>query len=601
MMKKLLFLAVLAMTLGFTAQAQMRILVELPGGGPREIVVESKPTADGSWGFGDIDTMHIRTGPAQCLVAPDDSIGCNTTFSTNLTGKIAIIHRGSPASAPGTCQFGCKAERAEQAGAIAVILINNAPGSINMGAADCGGRVNIPVVMISQADGRELKSLLCSGPIVNVGTYRNVYANNIGIDRATGAVSPPAAAMPVTFVNATGMFRFTPNIFVDNNGFADQANVKATAVIKMIYSPSQTYPQTVYSDSAIIPLIQRADQPADTAEVNFDEFDLFTAVSGDRQGIYELTYVVESPNGDQLMSDNMVRYTFRITDKYYSLAPLNPQTNDLERFNGISPVLTTATNRVYKFGPVMQTPTLQSGQILRMDSVRLAVTAGDTVDFTALQINIEVHKWVDADDNGAIAETELTQIGNGLMAFQDISERGKFMSVGIDDAVTGDPGPIPLESNTTYLIMAAYRGDDIVSFSSEDELFPYDRFFDTQATRVINPLFMNSWFSGFTSNSVGAYRIGIDGLVAAKPSVNQIAVSIFPNPAREYVQVQLDEKLIAGTQLDVCDMSGRKLRVSTTTTAGGIRVNTRTLESGVYQMSIRTAKGVAVKKFTVRH
>jgi minor extracellular serine protease Vpr len=83
--------------------------------------------------------------------------GCvNAPALGSLTGKIALIRRGSPAPPAASCGFYNKAINAERAGAIGVVLYNNAAGALNptvtptpVGAPP----VTIPVVAITQADG----------------------------------------------------------------------------------------------------------------------------------------------------------------------------------------------------------------------------------------------------------------------------------------------------------------------------------------------------------------------------------------------------------------------------------------------------------------
>ena len=60
-----------------------------------------------------------------------------------ITGKIALIRRGN-------CDFVVKVKNAQNAGAIAVIVLNNQPGSIIMGGSD--NSITIPAVSILQSD-----------------------------------------------------------------------------------------------------------------------------------------------------------------------------------------------------------------------------------------------------------------------------------------------------------------------------------------------------------------------------------------------------------------------------------------------------------------
>jgi len=92
-------------------------------------------------------------------VAPTTD-ACETIENeADLVGKIVVIDRG-------LCTFIAKANAAEAAGAIAVIVVNNTGGDpISMGGA---GTANIPGVMISQADGDLIKARLSAGDTVEI-------------------------------------------------------------------------------------------------------------------------------------------------------------------------------------------------------------------------------------------------------------------------------------------------------------------------------------------------------------------------------------------------------------------------------------------------
>ncbi|KAJ2007279.1 hypothetical protein GGI04_000585 [Coemansia thaxteri] len=81
------------------------------------------------------------------LLAPVDAAGSNTgcaNFTTSLSGKVALIKRG-------ICTFTQKAQNAQKAGAIGVIVYNNVAGMLSPSVDDS---VTIPVVIIGQDDGQ---------------------------------------------------------------------------------------------------------------------------------------------------------------------------------------------------------------------------------------------------------------------------------------------------------------------------------------------------------------------------------------------------------------------------------------------------------------
>lgn len=93
------------------------------------------------------------------LVSDTTPLGCNANpVTNNLTGKIALIRRG-------TCSFVEKILNAQNAGAVAVIMMNNVAGTpIPMGGTEPTG-VNIPSVMISKEDGDILEAAVLAGAV----------------------------------------------------------------------------------------------------------------------------------------------------------------------------------------------------------------------------------------------------------------------------------------------------------------------------------------------------------------------------------------------------------------------------------------------------
>ena len=87
-------------------------------------------------------------------VGQTTSLACGTLAAGSLTGKIAVIYRGS-------CDFAAKVYLAQQAGAVGAIIINNVSGTPgNMGVGTNSQLVTIPSMMISQQVGTVLANLL---------------------------------------------------------------------------------------------------------------------------------------------------------------------------------------------------------------------------------------------------------------------------------------------------------------------------------------------------------------------------------------------------------------------------------------------------------
>ena len=98
------------------------------------------------------------TGPITgTVVLTNDGAGASTSDGCEPlvgfpAGAIALLDRGN-------CEFGFKVLTAQNAGAIAAIVVNNAPGSpITMGPGVVGNLVTIPSMMVSQDDGNLVRA-----------------------------------------------------------------------------------------------------------------------------------------------------------------------------------------------------------------------------------------------------------------------------------------------------------------------------------------------------------------------------------------------------------------------------------------------------------
>jgi subtilisin family serine protease len=85
------------------------------------------------------------------------SLGClPTDFPASVSGKIVLVRRG-------TCTFRQKALNAQGAGAVGVVLYNNAPGFVNPTVAGTGAAITIPVVAVSDTEGADIRAAIVAG------------------------------------------------------------------------------------------------------------------------------------------------------------------------------------------------------------------------------------------------------------------------------------------------------------------------------------------------------------------------------------------------------------------------------------------------------
>jgi len=109
--------------------------------------------------------------------------GCSPLPAGSLAGKVALIRRG-------TCAFYDKAFNAQNAGAIGVVLYNNAPGRISPTVAGTPA-ITIPVVSVSDTEGVLINNRLALGPVTmtwaaGLGKFTNPLGGRIATSSSYG-------------------------------------------------------------------------------------------------------------------------------------------------------------------------------------------------------------------------------------------------------------------------------------------------------------------------------------------------------------------------------------------------------------------------------
>lgn len=128
------------------------------------------------------------------------------TNAAAVNGKIALVDRG-------TCGFAIKVKNAQNAGAKAVIVADNAPGSPPAGMSGVDPTITIPSVRVSQPDGNLLKANLASGPVyLRVGIDKTQFA---GADRLLRAkLYAPLPVAPGSSISHWDVIA-TPNLLME--------------------------------------------------------------------------------------------------------------------------------------------------------------------------------------------------------------------------------------------------------------------------------------------------------------------------------------------------------------------------------------------------
>lgn len=503
-----------------------------------------------SWGM---DMSIPGNSVLDTVMLADDSLAC-TPLVNDLTGKIALIYRGS-------CEFGAKALAAQNAGAVGVIIVNNAAGApIPMGAGAQGANVTIPVVMVSNVDGALIYSTLQSGTVVAfMGNKTGYFADDIGF-QATDVMRADYGGVANTIAQNGTEFAVNPGAWVYNYGTNNQTGITLTAAIS----------GTTYSEvSASFDLLS-----GDSTYVTFTAYAPATWTAGS----HTLSYTLAFGPTDQYPADNQLSSTFDITDQLISLARL---TNGLPTSDGgtKSGDATTSFTSCIHFRDANASRIGAQGMYFSGSTL-----AADSL--TGLEINVTAYRWDDVftDVNDAnFTITTLNEVASGSYTYD----------ADLQDSMIYIPfqTPVLLLDNQRYLFCATdYTLKIYIGYDSESK-------YVLNENTNLQPLYPiqsdATWYaSGFTGSPVPA--LGVKTYNASEMAVNEnvLTSSAFPNPAKDMLTVKV--KADGDAILKITDLAGRVVATQSVKIAGGqFTTSVAGMTAGTYVFALDFENGTA--------
>ncbi|MDP2187283.1 MAG: T9SS type A sorting domain-containing protein [Sphingobacteriaceae bacterium] len=585
-MKKLL----LSLILGLLSLTSHQAIAQVVGFVTQPTAVRGNYTigvAASGWGA-DLDTLtavgQLRVLRSQGGTAVGDSLGCDTVLAnpSALAGKIAVVYRGA-------CEFGLKAYGAQRAGAIGVIIINNAAGVIDLGGGVNGINVTIPVVMISNADGATLRPFIDGDSTVAIiGQKRGQFANDFGFTPGN-LVRPMDWAVPHTAAKNPGDYEVLLGAQIVNYGQNAQTNVNLNVKIDFTNPAGST--STVYNQSNVL------------AALPIDSTLLITVPSFDPnaygRGKYLITYNVTATNSDDFDGDNVVTQSFWLTDTLYSKARLDTAGNPIFS-GGVRP--SDAAAGPYEFGIWFYA---DRGHQVKVNKLKFSYVTNAGFQLINETVVGKVSQWLDVNTNGLIDPGEMIEMGEGFYTYTDSLGSASLRTVSITDIATNLPG-VTLDSNGVYLFSMSYTGAQTGVFTSIDPQGNYTASSDIYL-QYTAPVFVAAWNpNGFGDDRVPAI-VAIVEEVPETSSVNEIrndlSIRVYPNPVRDELNIRIHaENAIGEVRYDVMDIAGRIVMSGSKMVDGlndQMTLSVGQLQEGLYTIVMKTNKGFNTSRFVV--
>ena len=484
---------------------------------------------------------------------PISQEGCSPLIN-DLTGKIAVIWRN-------TCQFGVKIQNAQNAGAVAVIIINREPGLVNMAPGDSGAVCTIPAVFIEDASGAVITAEMANGPVVAFIGSRN-FDNNLSIN-AADVIRPEAASTPASYAQDNTEYEVQVGSWVVNQGNLDN---NAVLNAKITFGGTTLYDQS----TASTPILA-----GDSAYFSLPTFSQASYSSG----MYNITYSVDT-TGDEFLNDNSVSQDFHISDTKFSNVSL-----DSSEEMSLSPFYrpSNATGSVSMCVPFMDP---NASRMAAMGISFAAVCSG--CDLSNRYFTTYAHEWGDVfadldDPNAAI--TSINTIGTGEFTFPNDSAYQEVYVPFTD--------PVNLLDNQRYLFCVnTYDTDIYIGFNDDID---YNQNLNNVYKQPVSCVENNgSWYiTGFGSDVTA----GVSVELSANLNIEEdelFSIDAYPNPANNVVTIPL--KGYAGKgNLNIMDVTGKIISTTTINANNLMTVDVTNIPNGNYIFDLNLEDGRSTK------
>lgn len=574
-MKKLL-LSLGVVLVGSTAMSQVIFSVEEPASITG--FYDFTSNGDGSnWGLANLTGVLVED---TVMIANDGTTGtnadgkpfsgeaCNGAGMNDLTGKVALIYRG-------TCGFGVKAQNAQNAGAVAVIIVNRNEEMVNMDGGTEGATVTIPVIFVANSTGTAIVNQINGGSdvVVLIGDKTGHYGDDLSIFD-NKVIRANFGSKPLALAQSASEFSFTPGSWVYNNGQNDQSTVTVNVMIDR--DGSNVYDQT----SAAVAIVS-----GDSAYFTTPAY----SAASYQAGKYKVTYTVSlGSTSDEFGGDNTSVNYFSLDNELWSLARLDTTGGAMVAKDGFYRPATLPTSTFEScmaFKDANASRVAMDGLYFGGMTVGTADTA--TVNLDGFEVTWSLYTWNDADKtvtNGTI--TNISEVASGSYVYPDpadaMFEETVFMPM------TSGNGTYRFVDNQQYLVcINNYSPKVYMAFSTMDY---YDLLIENDDL-IRFPL--RSDLGTFTNGGFGiapsvALRTGTD--LSVEETI--VEASAYPNPTKDVINVKVNAN--GDATLKVTDLAGRQVSVENIKIENGsFSTNVGNMTTGTYVFTIDYANGTS--------
>lgn len=569
MKKTLLTLSVFGATMMLQAQIIFNVLA------PAQFTGNYEMTHASDWALTPdlMDPANAVTGELAFVSdgSAADSLGCLAlTNGADISGKIAVVYRGS-------CEFGAKALNANAAGALAVVIINNVPGSpVGMGAGAVGDQVTVPVVMISAEAGALLKAAIENGEVeAFIGNKLGLFDYDLGFF-AEDIYLPNGNSIPSLVATDGTEFSYTPAAWLHNYGSESTAAAKFTATITLdgntVYTANVTNislnsgDEIYVSTPAFAPATWTPGLYVITLEASYDE-DLAVDEVEEYDG--DNVYVI-----NLMISENQIFTRSSVDTDGTMIAGPGYRVNDGSAFSACVNFTHPNASRLALSG-------LHFGATASVDNT----IEGELLGLTVWRMNSTF-----TDINDVNYAVDVTLVANADFDVPNGAENGDLFFAPVR---TADEEFLILEDNQRYVFCVGTDNPEVFILFDGGGLDNRRQYEGLNGNNQPDYYIYTTGIGRFT-DFYGLPAIGVeffDVNLVSTPENNIVDVTPYPNPTTEFLNIPLNN-MSGAAQLNIFDANGRLISTENVSVDNNtLTVDVQNMATGVYTFTMAFENG----------
>lgn len=569
----------LLMLFPFLASSQAVVSILPPSGFAGNYEFTVTVDTELPWGVPDLED------PANAVIAPlvvardgaeADSILCDEGGVVNVdevTGKIALVYRNE-------CFFDQKCLRAQNAGAVGVIIVNRLGADpLNMSSpldgTGVGDQVTIPVVMVQGEEVINWRPEVDAGTMVAlIGNKVGLFDNDLGIS-SNLVTRAEFGSYPSFLANADGYPVLLSGGIV-NYGNNSQTSVSLSATVTK--DGNELYNQTTDAVLAVAP-----------GDTSFFSLPNFTTTY--ENGLYEVRYTINSSEEDEFPSDNYIDVDFTINDSIFSYGKIDPSTGEANPVSFYQPsgFLDNVLSCIH----------FQDANVEEVDAMAAGLTFAATytadLDMSGVVVDVYMYEWLDEfvdinDPNFNISSETVEELTFGTFEYPDNELQRQNIYVPFED------GPIEMENDVRYLFCVNYTDPEVFT-GFDNASTDYNRNLD-EYLQPLWPLETDFVWTGgafhFTDglNVCPSYAVTMYSPLAVNDLAQQIHITPYPNPTNDFINVNLPMQS-GSVLIKAFDVAGKQVMNQSfdATQNGLLRIGLADLDQGAYVFNLQFEDG----------